>query len=147
MIQYLNLPPIPTRLLDEFEERSGLCPNMEDNFVKTSEHCQGITDWCRENVCPDLFYGVQIMQGMVPKHTDRSHSNLVPECKLVYLVDPGGANVKTRFWDGDMPLREFIIEPLRWHLIQVNVVHSVEGIENNRKRWGVTTQMLHKELI
>ncbi len=145
-IRYLNLPKIPSSLLEDFKTNSQLCPHMTSPFFKTGEHCDEITKWCQQNISADSFYGVQIMDANVSPHKDQANYAGIPESKLVYLVDPGGDSVKTVFWDNNEKfLKYYVIKPFRWHLIQVNVLHSVSGIEPGNKRWAVTTQIFHQE--
>ncbi len=79
----------------------------------------------------------------LPKHKD--NSNLYrPQSKLVYLVESGGKDVITKFWfDNEKLFREYKIKTNCWHLIKVNTLHSVHGIEPNKIRWGISAQMFH----
>ena len=152
-IRYLNLPPIPEYFLFEFEDNSNLFPEQDTLFIKTGDHCENINKWCQENICDSMFFGVLMMQNDLPIHKDTPAFPInnvwyVPDSKITYLADAGGEEVYTRFWDeeGNL-LKEYLIEPRRWHLIQVNVPHSVEGVQPPRKRWSVTTQLFHQEYL
>lgn len=142
-VRYLELPQIPEHLLSYFKAESKLFPNMPSPFYKTNEFCEPINRWCQENICSSVTFGAQIMDGRVERHKDRG-SSFAPDCKLVYLVEKGSSLVFTHFWDdNDKLIKSYDIEPNRWHLLQVNVTHSVIGIDPGKKRWGISTQLLH----
>lgn len=118
-----------------------------------------IEDWVYENI-PDKVIGVnlQIMfEGeMVTPHTDE-----VRHYALNYLFDTGGDNVETIFYQ---PLPEYqhlkiyprtlipleriqeaekvIIEPHRWHRIDVVTVHAVNHLNPEKKRISLSLSVL-----
>ena len=48
------------------------------------------------------------------------------------ILDPGGAGVWTRWWDGDNLIHQAVLEPNRWHRFNTSIAHSVEGITGRR---------------
>ena len=146
-IRYLNLPQIPQFLLDQYKEETDLRPDMIGPYH--SEPLTYIHDWCKENIA-DVWYTVQIMNNYVPVHSDwlretEEGSFEKTTCKLVYLVDTGGDDVKTLFYDDNFRLiKSYKIEPLRWHIFQCETKHAVIGVTPERKRWSITGQLLHR---
>jgi len=54
-----------------------------------------------------------------------------------YVIDPGGDDVYTCFYDEDQNLIEKVkIEPFKWHKLNVKTFHNVEGM--TRPRIGLT---------
>ena len=142
-IRYINLPKPPSSILEDFKQTSDMFPDFNDAFLKTKEYCELIDEWCKINICDSLKFGVQVIKHDVSKHKD--NGNLyIPQSKLVYLVESGGKDVITKFWfDNDKLFREYKIKTKCWHLIKVNTLHSVHGIEPNKIRWGISAQMFH----
>lgn len=140
-LQYINLPRIPQEILDqlpkdlnEFKSKSDR-PDSFSQYRWTDDHNEQLNQWCKENICADMYWGFQFMTNDMPKHTDHN-----TKTKFVYLIEPGGNEVHTRFWtdDHNTQVDDHIIKPHRWHILKVDKVHSVDGIELGSTRWSVT---------
>jgi hypothetical protein len=106
--------------------------------------------WIRENICGEFIDGgvafTEVLQrSMLGAHTDRTR-----KYSLLYLLQPGGAQVVTRWYQepGHEILRSgnvFINDhrplqllteleiPIRtWVCFNAHVIHSVEGIQSQR---------------
>jgi len=134
-IQYLNLPQIPQHLIDELPQ------SMQDydhkvvykSYRWTDDLNQEIDQWCKQHICPDMYFAFQFMEGDLEPHQDRGTLT-----KINYLISTGGADVITRFHEEDQVVAEYRIEPQRWHLLKADTVHSVSGVEPGLLRWSVT---------
>jgi hypothetical protein len=136
-LQYINLPQIPKDILssvcldfDAYQAKSGW-----DNYVWTDTFNTEVNDWCKKNICQDMYWGFQIITGDIKKHKDQG-----TRTKFVYLLQTGGDQVYTRFWDdsGETLLDEYLIESNRWHVLKVDSVHSVEGVAKGSVRFSIT---------
>lgn len=68
--------------------------------------------------------------GIVPMHKDWSRWYPVN-----YVIDTGGTNVVTSWYDDKKKLLEsHTIEPFRWHVLAGKVYHGVQGIKPGRER-------------
>jgi len=110
---------------------------------------QPFVDWCEANITRNGYeWGCSVStkyEGALGPHTDRSR-----DFALLYVVDPGGSNVRTTFWqEHDKPLvrerflwvddysRLKLVEAAdfgvgRWLLLNGQVLHSVENLERHR---------------
>jgi hypothetical protein len=138
MIRYLNLPQVPKSIIenlpsdwDQFDQKVSYANR---NYVWTDSFNQEINSWCQQNVCQDMYFGFQIMRGDVPIHRDTGTLT-----KLVYLIYPGGNSVTTNFYNDQQELAQsHVIDINRWHVLQANRLHSVDGIEPGQIRFSIT---------
>jgi len=142
-LRYINLPRIPEELLAEvpedlskFTKNDG--PDYLRNYQWSDQFNQKINAWCQENICADMYWAFQFMNGDLGKHVGRE-----TKIKFIYLVEKGGDNVHTRFWSDDhkTELADYVVEPHRWHILKVDKVHSVDGIPPGAVRWGITGRL------
>lgn len=137
-IRWLNFPAIPQHLLDNlprdfsiYEKKS----QYSDIFFRSDSFIQEINDWCKQHICESIDWGFQVIMGDAPVHKD-----LRVDVKFHYVIDQGGENVYTRFWNDD---RTNVVESIkipqnRWHLLRVNTPHSVEGVEKGQTRFSIS---------
>jgi hypothetical protein len=126
-IRYLNLPKVPTDILNNLPldiTKYDYILNA-GSYKNSSSFNEEVLNWCNEYVSPNLDWRFQFIDGKLEKHVD---VNII--AKFLYLFDTGGQDVKTQFWsnDGKSLLREYNIEPYRWCILKVNVLHSVIGV-------------------
>ena len=139
-IQYLNLPSIPADLVatinKEYKEHQ-LHNNQRSHgnyYVWSDLNNQSINTWCQANICSSVYFAFQMMCLDVPTHKDH-----VSQIKINYVLETGGDQVLTNFYDDDQNLLEsYCIEPNRWHIFDASVYHSVTNIAANQVRFGIT---------
>jgi hypothetical protein len=134
-IQYLNLPRIPQELVDRLP---GALDRYHQNFSYKSYTWSDswnheIDQWCKENICADMYFGFQFMDADLEPHTD-----IGTLTKINYVISTGGTQVITRFHEQDRVVAEHVIDPNRWHILKADTAHSVAGIEPGCLRWAVT---------
>jgi hypothetical protein len=142
-IQYINLPAIPQDLISEIlrDTNQHLSHN---NIVRHGQDApvyiwsdlgnEAINNWCQKNISAEMYFAFAMMPTDVYIHKDKSL-----QIKLNYLIDPGGNQVLTNFYDDDHNLlASYCVEPGRWWIINANVFHSVTGLESGRTRFSVT---------
>jgi len=110
-----------------------------------------IVEWAKQNISPE-FHAIGLnccgtdSGGVGIPHTDRTRN-----WTLMWVIDPGGTDVKTVFWQernhpvkrepGYYPpsyndlqeLESHVFEPNCWVLIDGNIIHSVENLQHIRK--------------
>jgi hypothetical protein len=139
MVRFLKLPSIPVDIIDRL-------PKNFDQFRLEGEYANGayswshdhnneINDWCRQNICENMYWGFQIMRGDVPRH-----KNIGTETKLIYLIQASGDKVETNFWaDDKITLTHSYIIPVNsWHVLRAKAYHSVDGVEPGQIRFSLT---------
>lgn len=116
-----------------------------------------IHQWIDQHICQNW-----IEAGLYVIHGDQNHGTILPHTdqtralSLLYLLDPGGSNVRTEFWQeknhsihremktlvGDYSL----LDPLKsvqwplktWILLNTNILHSVEQMTAKRVHFQVS---------
>ena len=138
-ISYLDLPKIPDSILNSLPRK------LEDYVPKrnyftfhwSESHNIELDKWCKENISKDLYYAFMLTNGDLLLHKDVGTIT-----KLNYIIDAGGDQVYTKFYNEDKKLvREYVIEPHRWHLLKSDSYHSVNGIAKNQLRFSVTAKI------
>lgn len=139
MIRFLKFPDIPADILarvsrnfDEYNIKVQYCDGV---YKWSDDFTEEILPWCRANICETMHWGFQIMRGDVPMHKDFG-----TETKLVYLIQSGGANVKTNFYadDGVTVTHSYVIPTNQWHILKATSYHSVDGVEPGQIRFSLT---------
>jgi hypothetical protein len=138
VIRYLNLPAIPvdimSRLNRDFGQYKTKANPLNKFYVWSDDFNEEVNRWCQQNICDTMYWGFQIMTGDQPMHKDN-----VTLTKLIYLINTGGDNVYTRFYDDDKNLtHSYKIECNRWHLLKADSYHSVDGVESGQTRFSLT---------
>lgn len=142
MIRYLNLPQIPEDIIknlnynfEEYDQRT----RQLDTYLWSDSFSDELNIWCKKNICEDMYWGFQIISGNLPIHKD-----VGTEIKLIYLLQLGGDNVLTNFYEDDKITisDSYNIQANRWHILQANRYHSVENVES--VRFSVTGRVFPK---
>ena len=157
-IKQLDLKRIPSELetLTTSDEAFRNTPWLvhKNGEYKPSGHYQRcdvkpeLVTWINENVANEYLH-VSACQMYGEEH-NAPHTDTTRDYTLIYLVDLGGENVKTVFYqeqdqplyrprhchpdyDGLVVLHEVELELRTWYLLNSRIVHSVEGISGVRK--------------
>ena len=125
-LRYLpHLPKIPQCLIDQLPKHLVEYDyHFSIGVFKSSRtHLDQIKEWCDSNIFEDPHWNFQFIAGNLSAHFDTFNTTT----KLVYLFEPGGKNVRTQFFLKNLqqPARDYCIEPFVWHLLKVDVLHSV----------------------
>jgi hypothetical protein len=137
-IQYINLPAIPEDIINNLP-RSLSAYELQNNgnYNWTDSYNTQLNEWCQKNICNEMYYAFQFMSGDIPVHKD-----IGTQTKFVYIIETGGPNVITKFWNDDRTLLdEYCIDKNRWHILKADTNHSVEGIKPGNLRWSVTARI------
>ena len=94
-----------------------------------------VNAWCQENICADMYFAFQIMNGNLGIHKDFG-----TKTKLIYLLELGGENVITNFYEDDKitVTHSYVIESHRWHILKADSYHSVINVEPGKYRFSIT---------
>lgn len=136
---YINLPKIPNEILNQinfdFSSYDAKVISSGGNYRWSDSHNKIINDWCRQNICSEMYWAFQIISGDMPIHKDNG-----TKTKFVYLLQTGGDNVVTEFYDEDKTnvLQSVIIEPHRWHILKVDTFHGVRNVDPGKIRFSIT---------
>lgn len=135
-IQYIELPPIPNIIVENFPkdvtQYNGIVHGS--NYKWTDEFTKELNAWAQKNICSTMYWALQFMTADIAKHKDRD-----TKIKINYVIDAGGSDVHTQFWDDtDTLINDYVVPVNKWHLFKADTLHSVQGIEQNKSRWAVT---------
>ena len=142
-VTYKDYPPIPESLLSEVRQSllsqdiftSNLSVRTFGNYIATPK----LQEWFRDTMIPligvDDIVNVQTIVSGIPIHKDRNR-NLA----LNYVIDTGGTDVITSFYDDQpdhpghniTPMEEYKIIPHVWHELRTDVFHGVSGLTSKR---------------
>lgn len=138
-IHYLNFPRIPDQIINqlsrEFNQYQPKSRYGNGTYTWSDSFNIDVNNWCQQYIAESMYFGFQIINQNLPIHKD-----IGTLIKLNYVIDTGGTNVVTKFWDNDKTtlLASYKIEPNRWHIFKADTFHSVENIQLNHTRFGVT---------
>jgi hypothetical protein len=135
--RYLNLPKIPSDIFinynfDEYEKKvQGL---INPGYVWTDSFNNEINEWCKKNICDDMYYAFQIIKTDIGIHTDNQ-----TKIKFLYVLETGGDNVITEWYSEDNTVVDsVVIQPNKWCVIKVDYPHAVKNIESGKTRFAIT---------
>ena len=140
-IQYLELPTIPKDIVDYLTldlDKYKQAKTTGNPYQWTDNGNQELDAWGKKHICPDMYFAFQIMWGHLPMHYD-----IGTKTKLTYVLETGGDDVVTTFFDADgtTVLDSYCIEPHRWHIFKADTQHSVQNIQPGQFRLSVTARI------
>lgn len=174
-----NLPPVPQHFVDaaldlkQFVDTDRPEDNLDDWYKSRKLIIDGreepvtyqtrldinreFYDWVHENIHPEGFdCGVSFTNGRLGRHQG-PHTDLTRDFTLLYLVEPGGANTATYFYEEEgkpivrtrrqdvcndfskLRVLERVQFPLgQWVMLNAMVLHGVQDIETVRVSFQVS---------
>lgn len=131
------LPRIPNDIVEQIHQSARELINLVDyseNNYKWAAANDAVQTWCKQNISPDMYWGVQIIDGHLAAHKD-----IGTKTKFNYIIDAAGTNVITHFYDDDMKLVETVqFEEHTWYILDVTMFHEAVGVEPGRVRLSLT---------
>lgn len=79
----------------------------------------------------------QVINNKLKIHTDFNNVDM----KLNYMIDPGGDDIATRWWDsleGNKIVHEVVCEPNKWYNLNIRAPHDVTRV--TRPRISITVK-------
>ena len=148
-IKKIFLPRLPHYIIDQIYESIKYnldawnkvdIPSEYDKFTMYNwlPANELIQDWCKSNISPDLYWGVQVIDENLPMHKDHG-----TQIKFNYIIDQGGINVKTNYYDDEGTLLDsYIMEDHEWYILDVSKNHSVTDVISGQKRISITSRII-----
>jgi hypothetical protein len=135
--RYVNLPQIPQSVIDQVNFNFDEYGEEKDKGIYTwsDSFNASVNEWCQKNICAEMYWGFQIIRGDLGLHKDN-----VTLTKFCYLLDTGGNNVVTEFFEDDRTtlVDSVVLKPHQWHILKVDSFHSVRGVDPGRTRFSIT---------
>jgi hypothetical protein len=131
----INLPKIPNELISsivEIETFRNFFPNKAFSHTYASyEVPDRLCTFLRRYFEHDICVRYQVIKNKLPVHIDKGTTE-----KINYIIDPGGKEVKTRWWDNlSNPKHivcESILEKNEWYYLNVSLPHDITEIVSPR---------------
>ena len=127
-----DLPKIPESLidpLDKIELMENAFPDKEYAHIYAS---YVVPTKLVEYLQPHFSYPIMVRYQVIKRDLE-VHIDIGPDdYKLNYLLDMGGNNVITKWWDSDEVIHQQCLETATWHSLNVKVPHSVENLTSTR---------------
>jgi hypothetical protein len=138
-IRSLKLPSLPHDIQEKINwnfleyRRKGPVYN-NPNYIWSDDFNKEVNEWCQKNVAGGVYYAFQLATKDMPTHKDKGSTT-----KLLYLLDTGGDNVYTEFYeeDGLTLIHDIVLVTHQWYLIKTDVNHAVKGITTPRVRFSI----------
>ena len=126
------VPPIPSRLyIVDPNDIKKLGSDWEgDNPVySTYRVSDELQTWVQSFFKLPIIVNYQIINGQIPIHKDIGRT----KC-WNYLIDVGGPNVATQWWNDDETevIRSVVFRGHCWYSLNVGIKHNVTNVEGNR---------------
>jgi hypothetical protein len=141
--RYINLPKIPQSVIDQinlnFDQYEKKDAGYHGDDYKWSDSFNSAVDqWCKQNICDEMWWAFQFIKGGLMPHID-----IATKYKFVYLLDTGGSNVITEWYNEDRSevVDSVVLEPFRWHMLKVDTWHSVRGVQPGQIRYSITGKL------
>jgi hypothetical protein len=127
MIEFLDLPDPPCFLDTESIK-------LKENIWIGNKEIYGIY-YCEDeltNFLKHLFpecdnFKYQLLRNGIPKHVDVDRA-----INYNYILQAGGNNVETVWWDNGKELYRTCLPEKKWHKFNASIEHSIENIETER---------------
>ena len=143
-VKKTHLPKIPRLFYQDIIEviRKGHDVSAGDGNYLTQvtwkDAPENLQNWCTENICDNIRWGVQSLTANLPKHKD-----IETECKFLYLVETGGNNVATRYYNDNYDLiSEYVLQMNIWYIIDTQTFHDVTGLEPGQTRIAISGRIM-----
>ena len=131
MYRILDLPQVPKELILPIEqvlELENIFGGKSKNYT-IHEVQDDLRVWLQKIFPNNIKFRYQTLVDGVPIHRDRGR-----DTALNYIIDTGGENVQTVWYDKDKVkiTHSVILTSGVWHELQVNHYHTVTNIQGRR---------------
>jgi len=131
------LPKVPDDIVEQIRQSASELVNSveykESNYKWAAANHQ-VQQWCKKHISPDMYWGVQIIDGYLAAHKDQG-----TKIKFNYIIDAAGQDVVTNFYDDEMKLAETVhFLEHAWYILDVTMFHEVVGVEPGQVRLSLT---------
>jgi hypothetical protein len=131
-----NLPEIPEHLILKDPE---LIRKIPDNFpypnptYSTHDVSPVLRIWLQKHFDFKFYVNYQVMYRQLPIHIDIDR-----EVCYNYIIDTGGDNVKTRWYDDSQTteIHSVVVPERVWHKLDVSKPHDISEV--SRPRFSIT---------
>jgi hypothetical protein len=147
LFEYIDeLPKLPIEIEDEIIRSTIINKNI---FVyNTYENYKSYAATLELKKFIEPFFKNYIIKVQVMQNTLHIHQDIGRKIAYNYLINGGGLNVETCFYNNKLKvIQQIKIEERRWHRLNVSVFHNVINLESPRIALTVSPQeinWLHK---
>lgn len=154
LCEHLDMPTIPDNVIKDLLEQnpdtgnySYVCEPAYNGIAHFSSYTIDVSNlsWFKENNLDSYFWNIQTLRNgdNLNAHRDDRRTHVI-----MYIIEPGGDNVKTCFYkqllDKEYPVvqpipkeelelvHEQVFQQGKWYKISVQDIHSVENLQSTR---------------
>jgi len=141
-----DLPSIPDNLILSIEEvlelkNHATWENVTPKY--TLHRCQDeLSEYLKEMFPESIGFWYHTIVQELPIHKNGSFSAFynreLPSTRLNYIIDAGGDNVQTNWYDNGELIESVVFPERVWHELEVFVYHNVNNIDEGRRRFAIT---------
>jgi hypothetical protein len=135
--KYLNFPSLPESIHSEvynsYLENLNYFEFKKFKPYKVHQANNKLTEEVRSIIPNATDVNVQLIQYGLPVHIDVGRTEAIN-----YIISTGGDNVCTCFYQNRSLVEQYIIEPFRWHWINVSIPHTVINLKKDSTRISIT---------
>ena len=93
--------------------------------------------WLEQNIAPVMWHLSYFSRDMY------AHKDPRTKTRMIYILEPGGENVVTRFYDEDKEtlLSTELLATEEWSIMNANRYHDISGIEEGKFRYALTARI------
>ena len=126
MIEFLDLPDPPIIDIESVKLKKN---DWEGNKeIYGLYNCENeLTDFLKSLFPECTRFRYQTLKDGVPRHIDVGRSVCYN-----YILQAGGSNVETVWWNDNKEIYRTCIPEKKWHKLDVSIEHSIENIETER---------------
>ena len=127
MIEFLDLPDPPYFLdIESIKLKKNDWPGNKEIYGLYD--CENeLIDFLKSLFPKCTSFRYQLLRDGIPKHVDVDRVMCYN-----YILQSGGVNVETVWWDNDKEIYRTRLPEKKWHKINVSTEHSIENIETER---------------
>jgi len=134
----VDIPPVPAELimpLDHMHKLNPVVLRQQDGSVYQADWyrvytCnQDLKDW----VIMNFPIEVELVEYVVSDRAIIMHTDLGRNCAYNYLIDAGGTNIVTEFYNADesQMLDSIEYQTNKWYRLNVGTPHRVSGVQTH----------------
>jgi len=134
--KYVHFPCLPESLILETYESILKNPNhfsIQNNCYRLYDTNKNLKNFVEDFIPRPTAISIHVIQGSLPIHVDIERTE-----SYNYIIETGGDNVMTCFYQDKILIEQHKIEPRKWHWLNVSTAHNVRGIEKSKSRIALT---------
>jgi len=133
--EYVDLPAVPENLIESADNTLARDLRSKRGSYETRHVSPELLEYLRSIFNADIIAQYQFFDINVPIHADTTRVRVYN-----YILDTGGDNVSTGFYENGQLVYSVVFQPRKWHYVDTLISHGIHGIHPNRRRMSIGVQ-------